>query len=372
MGKRHAARHPGVAEMNRVWNIFIASCLIFFTGCCTAKKNDEARSQISAASEWVTIMGRVGVEEDGSISFGYPGVTLSLNAEGGSLIAWLRSTNGDSWIEVRLDGVASKRVQISKEWTPVELFSVPGRQRHRVDLTHFSESWHGLVSVRGFELNDGRFLSPPSLPQRKILVLGDSVTCGEAIDRVEGEAKNHGWWNARESYGMLLAQALDAQVHLVCWGGRGLVRTWDNRTDVPRLMQFYEYAVGDGDSAVKWDHRLYQADLIVSAIGTNDFSPGIPERESYVRAYLELLQVLRKNHKTAQIVVTEGALLGGDQKEALRMYLQEVIQTVRDVRLHYVPSEQYPGDHLDFHPNKAQHAAMADDFLPHLRRIMNW
>jgi hypothetical protein len=36
---------------------------------------------------------------------------------------------------------------------------------------------------------------------------------------------------SRASYGMLMAKQLNAQVQLVCYGGRGLVRTWDGKTN---------------------------------------------------------------------------------------------------------------------------------------------
>jgi hypothetical protein len=62
------------------------------------------------------------------------------------------------------------------------------------------------------------------------------VTCGEAVGRSDGEAKlckkDSGTWDPYASYGMRLARALDAQAHLVCYGGRGLVRDWRGRSNV--------------------------------------------------------------------------------------------------------------------------------------------
>src|SRR5690606_12198664 len=108
---------------------------------------------------------------------------------------------------------------------------------------------------------------------------------------------------------MLTAKALDAQVHLVCFGGRGLIRSWNGKTDEQNLPDYFEYAIADAHNPVAWDHSRYSPDLILSAIGTNDFSQGIPDREDYINAYTKLAYRLLDVHPQAKIVLTEGAIL---------------------------------------------------------------
>lgn len=329
--------------------------------------------EIPVTDATVAVMGRTADSPDGSVTFGYPGVTFSLVVSGGRLSVRARSTAGNSWLGVRLNGEHFRKVRVPAEWATLDLLNLPEKLGgYRVEITHLTESWQGLVTIRNFALSDARLLPAPSLLHRKILVLGDSITCGEAVDRVQGESKKPAWWNARDSYGMLLADALDAQVHLICWGGRGLIRTWDNRTDQANLADFYGYAVGDGEQAVPWEQSRYAADLIINAIGTNDFSPGVPERETYVVAYVTLLQQLRRDHSTAQIVLTEGPLLGGPEKTVLQTYIREAIKRMDDANIHFVETPQHTGDELDFHPTRAQHLAIAEELLPELRRIMGW
>jgi hypothetical protein len=40
--------------------------------------------------------------------------------------------------------------------------------------------------------------------------------------------------------------------------------------------------------------------------------------------------------------------------------------------LHYIKSLHHPGDERDAHPTTAQHAAMARELAPPLRRLMGW
>lgn len=373
MGQRDAAgysRFVGIVSMGMralliAWVLWISACGHLST------LNKPVQIPVKDAS--VVVMGRTADSADGGLSFGYPGVSFSFVASGGQLGVQAQSSRGDSWLAVRVDGEHIRKVRVPAEWTTIDLVKLPHKLGgHRVEVIHLTESWQGTVTLRNFVLSDGRLLPPHSLSSRKILVLGDSITCGEAIDRVPGENKHSAWWNARESYGMLLADALAAQIQLVCWGGRGLIRTWDNRTDQANLADFYGYAVGDGEQAVRWEQSGYTPDLIISAIGTNDFSPGIPQQEAYVAAYVKLLQQLRRDHPAARIVLTEGPLLGGQEKSVLQTYIRDAIRQLDDADIFYVEARQYTGDQLDFHPTRAQHKAMAEELLPELRRIMGW
>ncbi len=353
------------------------ACALFFSaavlsGCSSTPPQDAAVITIPATDTHIARMGRTHTNSDQSLTFGFPGVSFKTEVVGTSLSAKLHSSAGNSWVDVIVDGGPAKAIKISREPTQIELFSFPASDKHTVELVHRSENWHGSVSLQNFTLTGEKFLPMPLLSKRKLLILGDSVTCGEAIDRVAGEEKNTRWWNARESYGMLTAQMLYAQVNLVCWGGRGLVRSWNGKTDDANLPDFYEFAVGDTDPAMKWDHTQYQPDVIVSAIGTNDFSQGIPPREAYVTAYVKFINKLLIDHPKAQIALTEGAILNGDKKAALIDYIREAISRVNDSRVHQFTSAHYPGDAQDAHPTKAQHAAMAKDLAPQLKALMNW
>lgn len=356
--------------------LFVTSTLLATTmlslSACTNAPPPPSTIHRSASDNLITHIGRTHKNEDQSQTFGFPGVTFVTEVEGTRLSANMYSSNGNSWVDVIIDGGTPTPIKIAPQPTDIELFNFPDVAKHRVEIIHRSENWHGNVTLKEFSLTNGNFFAAPKLPRRKILVLGDSVTCGEAIDRVAGEEKNTRWWNARESYGMLTAKALNAQVNLVCWGGRGLVRSWNGKTDEANLPDFYEYAVGDNNPAFKWDHNQYQPDLIVSAIGTNDFSTGIPERETYVTAYVKLINKLLANHPQAHIAITEGAILNGEKKAALIDYIREAISRVNDSRVHQVTSNYYPGDAQDAHPTREQHAAMAKDLAPQLKALMDW
>jgi hypothetical protein len=66
-------------------------------------------------------------------------------------------------------------------------------------------------------------------------------------------------------------------------------------------------------------------------------------------------------------------MLEGGEKTALIGYIREALARVGDGRVHLLaPMAHQTGDAINDHPTTAQHAAMADELLPQLRRITGW
>lgn len=331
-------------------------------------------SRISMTDARVQVMGRTEPLDNGGLRFGYPGVTTRIAFTGNALWLQAHSSTNQSYLEVIVDGGEPQLINLTPHSQRISLLNNSGTasSSHQIDIIHRSETWQGTVTLEYLEISNGELLTPPPVSVRRLLVLGDSVTCGEAIDRTPEGKKDSRWWNPRLSYGMLLATALDAQVQLVCYGGRGLVRSWNGRTDELNLPDYADLAIADTAAPIPWDHERYVPDLILSAIGTNDFSQGIPDGETYIATYGKFVRHLLALYPYAQVVLTEGAILNDEKKRVLTEYLQKTQQQVDDPRLHIVPSHHYPGDSDDAHPTKTQHAAMATDLAPLLRAIMRW
>jgi hypothetical protein len=183
------------------------------------------------------------------------------------------------------------------------------------------------------------------------------------------------------SYGMLIAREVGAQCHLVCHGGRGLIRDWQGNKDVLNAPQFFDLAIPDPESAVPWNHANYVPDGVVVSLGTNDFHLGLgdlPAQEEFVGAYLRFLGSIRSHCPEAHIFLTEGAIVSDEadplrpQKTILRRYISDAVTRFGDPRVHAVPATHYPGDSNDAHPTREQHAAIAKDLVPVIRREMGW
>ena len=235
-------------------------------------------------------------------------------------------------------------------------------------------------------MEGGRWLPPPDAPARRLLFIGDSVTCGEATDRrpdCADKSDTAATSNGALSYGILLGRALGAQVHLVCFGGRGLVRDWRGKHNVLNGPQLFEAALPDdrGGRPVAWDHAAYTPDAVIVSLGTNDFNLALgafPERGAYVAAYVAFVRAIRARHPDAHVLLTEGAIVSDDkdpsrpQKTVLRSYIADTVRAVADPRVHAASARHYPGDACNEHPTREQHEAMARDFEPVLRAALGW
>jgi hypothetical protein len=330
----------------------------------------------------VAVMGRVAHAQAGRLRIGYPGVTLRLRFESPTLALRVACDTPDTHIGVALDGAPERPIRLQRGENDVILAQGLAASPHEVDVVHRTETWQGILTVDAILLAPGgRLLTPTPWPERRLLVIGDSVTCGEAIDREPGSSKDPSWWNPSSSYGMLLARALGAQCHLVCFGGRGLVRDWRGKRDVLNAPQFFDLAIPEELDAPKWDHAAYVPDAVVVSLGTNDFSLSIgdfPEREDFVSAYVLFASAIRARYPAAHVFLTDGAIVSDDgdpkrpQRTALREHLAEVVRRLDDPRVRFVAGRQYPGDAQDAHPTREQHAAMARDLEPVLRPALGW
>ena len=335
----------------------------------------------------VAVMGRVDRSNPDRPRFGYPGVTWRVVIEGSSLALRVAATTGTSRLAVVVDGGAPNVLRLAKGESRLVLAAGLSAGRHVVEVAHRTETWQGIVTLLGFELPaGGRILPPQRWPERRLLFIGDSVTCGEATDRpadcdpARAGADAAATSNGLLSYGMLLGRALDAQVHLVCFGGRGLVRDWRGKQNVLNGPQLFEAAVPIDGRPAPWNHAQYQPDAIVVSLGTNDFNLALgpfPERERYVSAYVRFVETLLARHPNAQVLLTEGAIVNDEkdparpQKTTLRAYLAEVVRRIGTSNVRAVESTHYAGDACNDHPTAAQHAQMARDLEPALRAALS-
>ncbi|MRX07623.1 xylan esterase [Pseudoduganella sp. FT25W] len=357
----------------RSWWKSVLLLLLLVLGVNVRAQKFEGRAatpQIAAADPHVARMGRMEVRPDGGVRFSYPGVSFFLNFEGTWLSASVQASGEQNYLDVIVDG-AARKLHLDKGAQTLVLAQGLAPGKHTAQIVNRTETWQGIATLLAFD-TDGKWSAAPQLPARKLLLLGDSVTCGASIDRVAGEKSTPAWSDPRASYGMLMAQQLNSQVQLVCYGGRGLIRTYDGKTNELNLAEFYGMTIPTLSDAVKWDQREYRPDAILVAIGTNDMTLGIPEREQYVQAYVSLVRTLLKDHPQAQIMLTEGGILRDEKQVALRSYIAETVRRVDDQRVHAIASTGYPGDATDGHPTREQNISIVNDLLPQVRAVMRW
>jgi lysophospholipase L1-like esterase len=325
----------------------------------------------------INIIGRYTSEPDNSLKMSYPGVTTGFTVYAKRAAIVVQSNTGNGRIDVLIDDVFSHTLYISAQQTKYPLFFSDAQVRHQIKLINRTESWQSINQLFNLEVVDGELLPSPPLPQRKLLVIGDSVTCGSAVSRGAQCDTHINGHDARNSYGYKLAEKLDANVHLVCFGGRGIIRSWDENPEDIQAPAFFEKALPFDNIDAPWDHKQYTPDAIIVSLGTNDFNPGVPNEVEFVSAYVDFVKHLNVTHPSSHIFVTEGAMLNNgnperQNKTIVRQYLTNVITKAGLKNLSFEPAQHYPGDNCDAHPTATQHEKMAQDLERTLRAHLNW
>jgi len=306
----------------------------------------------------------------------YPGITIRFRFTGASAaVAWTTDAT-DAYVAAMVDRGEPRVLKVAQGASEMAVAAGLDAGPHMVEIVKRTETWQGILTFTGIRLAaDGTLLDPPAPPQRKLLFIGDSVTCGEGIDNtpVCRTEKNRAS-NAYDSYGMVLGRRLDAQVHLVCYGGRGVVRDYRGLRDVLNAPQFFNESVPSDDAGQRaaWTDTRWVPNAIVVSLGTNDWNlqkTAPLDREEFVETYARFLRALVLRYPTALVFVTQGSIVGDP---LLSDYIRDTVGRVADDRVRWFESRHYPGSQCNAHPDLPQHRQMADDLEPVLRKALNW
>jgi lysophospholipase L1-like esterase len=333
---------------------------------------------VPANNPAISYEGRHAPDASGAVRLGFPGVSAHLRFRGRTLTMHASASEEDLYFDVSTDGAAPTLLRLHRGEGDYPVVQSESVAEHNVVLTRRNESWQGTVALLGFDPGrGGELLPPPAVPPRKLMFIGDSVTCGEMVAYEPGrDMKDKMNWNARLSYGMLLARRFGAQCHLVSYGGRGIIRDWQGIRDTRNAPQFYELALPD-DPAVRWDHSRYIPDAIGLQLGTNDFNQGVPDQNEFVNAYVEFIRKIRRDAPGALIFVMDSPIVDdepvkGPRRTVLHAYLEQVVARAGGGKVLLAPLKHYPGVPGNGHPTGQEHEAMAAELAPLLQRALDW
>jgi lysophospholipase L1-like esterase len=302
-------------------------------------------------------------------SFGWPGSGLELVFEGTRLSVTFVDSGKNSLVvegaagRRRLDLVAGRHDYVVAEGL------TPGT--HRLRLVRRTEGLFGptrFVEAR----TDGQFLDSAP-PQRRILVIGDSISAGYGI---EGADRHCGFSADTENqfltYGAVAARGFGADVIALAASGHGLLRSRDGK--VPALPALLDRAVPTRESPVPLP-READVQVIVLHLGTNDFAGGRRPAD-FAGAYAALLQHLRQDHPDAFIYAAIGPMLSGSDLKAAEAAISAAVERrLRDGEvalrfLRFSPLKEGLG--CDWHPNVKAHRRMAEILTAAIAEDIGW
>lgn len=275
---------------------------------------------------------------------------------------------GDVSLRIAIDGAA-----------PVALVRpAPGRYRltarsagaHRIRVDVVSESQAGPTAFGGLYAPAGTTaLSALALRRRAIEFIGDSHTVGYGNTSASRDCTEAQVWettNTAQGIAGQLSHRYDAAYRVNAISGRGIVRNYGGFA-APTIPDAYPYALFDGKAPA--NDAGWQPQVIVIALGTNDFSTPLKPEErwksrdalhaDYEARYVRFVQDLRKRNPDAFFVLWATDLAEGEiAREVAKV--GDKLRAGGETRFAVVPMTGLTFGGCHFHPNVADDTKIAD------------
>lgn len=360
----------------------ILLCLLTFLSACNSESTDkntsnETASSVTQSSSPVTafignnvrLIGRFDESVKGQVSFTWPGSAIEFRFDGTEAKIALKSTGRVRFV-VDVDGV-SRDLWVEAGETTYTLATHLPRKVHDLRLTRVIESFAVVTSITSDPWIEGNLLSLPPAPQKRLLVIGDSITAGYGV---EGPDQNCHYEmetsNQQLSYAAIAAKKLGADLHAIAWSGIGAWRSYGEKTPInPNILARYQRTLAD-DPASQWNASSYIPDAIVINIGTNDYWEGSVGDE-YRQEMVKLIERVQTDYAGKPVYLILSPMLYG----AGRNLQQEVLSTLANDQIKLLDlGKLEPGDGLgcDYHPNTVTNNRMADALETRLKTDLNW
>lgn len=323
------------------------------------------------------LIGRFDTSDAAGPKFAWSNTTIKANFVGTGISVNLKSS-GDNWFNVIVDGVVQTPINVtSTTLCPIALVSGLEKGKHTIELVKRTEASVGEVQFLGFKVSDGELLNPPKPSSKRILFIGDSITCGYGN---EGTNPNESFTtkneNASLSYGALTAKLLGADPMTICWSGKGVLRNYGgNTTDV--MPELYNQVLPSNKNLI-WNPKKWVPQVVIVNLCTNDYSVGIPDKTAFTAAYSKFIDNIRREYPKADIYCAIGPMLSGENLNSARDYINGIItlkESSRDKKVHFIEFQQQDSSNglgEDWHPSVKTHELMANQLAEKIKTDLGW
>jgi len=342
------------------------------------------------------------------------GCSFQTNSDGITVYAQFISSNDGARVRVHVDGAfynytsitssnavalpANSPTKLQEGMDAYTLVENLGPGNHTVEFFKVSEdnaqkNSKGVMTFGGFEvaMNEGGFVPHPPPQTRRLEFIGDSDTAGWCADgSPSSNDKPDKVEDASQTWAQQIARNVSADVMVEAISGYGVTKS---STPIQGLL---DNTLGF-DSQYKWDYGLWTPDAVLILIGPNDEMKlsGLSGSKNFISAYVELLNMVATNYKSAVVPpkivnVCGGSLNGldpcddiqtaikqfnGNGQSKVKAYYTSIAQNNWKMINGHENNEKkgktiYNG--CDGHYNVKGHGVLAGDIIPQFKQIMGW
>ena len=279
---------------------------------------------------------------------------------------YFRIVRGDEILHVVLDGEPTAPL-VKPEPGVYAVDGLTGA-RHEIDVFVATESQAGPDTFGGFAIPLGEKTLRLKPRRRQIEFIGDSHTVGYGVLSPRHECPNGLVWSNTDdtaAFGAIVARHYDADYQVNAISGRGVVRNY-NGSPGDTLPQAYPWILFDKQQ--RYDDPAWKPQVLVIALGTNDFSTPLNPGErwktrdqlhaDYEATYLRFLTDLRTRNPKADIIVWATDMANGENEAEARQVVEQR-RKQGDPRIAFVPINGLRFGACDWHPSLADENTIA-------------
>lgn len=328
--------------------------------------------------------GRFEERPGGGHRFAWSGSSITVAFSGTSLAVELTETGQNRYL-VLLDGEQQRIVMPEPGRSLVQLVADVPMKPHVLTLYKLTEPLLGESEFHRFVVsNNGSWLLPPAPRERRMQIIGDSISTGYGNEGVGPDcAFSARTQNHYVSYGAIAARDLEADLVTLAWSGRGVFSNRGSKTELETISDLWERTLpGRADS--KWSYNERAPDAVIINLGSNDFAPEVADSSPFAGAYERLLNAVRTRYPAAHLFAAVGPLLRDSapprrcELSTVREILVGIVAGRRaegDTKVYFLehePTRPEEGWGCDYHPSVRTHARMAQELECALRRELGW
>jgi lysophospholipase L1-like esterase len=300
----------------------------------------------------------------GDDTYQWPGLYFDARFDGPSV--FFRVGPGDVILRVLVDGEPAATLV-----KPAPGFYEIGdlaRREHTVRIEAVTESQAAANVFGGFLYSKGTRPLPMPRRTRQIEFIGDSHTVGYGNTSTTRECSGDDVWKTTDNpqaFGPKMAHQYGADYQVNAISGRGVVRNYGGGAGDP-LPDVYPFVLLD--HTARFEDSKWRPQVIVVALGTNDFSTALNPQErwksreelhaDFEATYLRFLETLRAQNPGAFIVVWATDMAEGEiETEAGKAVAR--FQSAGEQRVVFVPIRGLAMTGCHWHPSVADDDTIA-------------
>jgi hypothetical protein len=295
--------------------------------------------------------------------------TVMLKFKGTAVNAKLK---GGGFYEAVVDGQPAGVVAGKNDPQSFEIARDLPNKDHVVEIVRRDEgAWITPITFLGFELAQGsEVLSPPPSSGRRLLIIGDSISCGYGNEATRDEGNPPDKENGYLTYGAIAARKLNAEAQIIAWSGRKLFPDNTMVEVYPRTLAM--------DAEPKADLKSWIPGVVLIDLGTNDFRDAKkqPDEQGWIAAYKNFIASIRQTAPDSYVFVASGPMGTSANWDKWAKTVVSDLQEKGDKRIAYLPfaTQDVNGDGIGghWHPNLKTHAKMADRLVQEIAKAVGW